>query len=124
LDELKQARLAHTGDRSPLALANRRIGALPPQDRKEAGQRLGAARKEIAQALADRQAVLEAEREARVLVEAAVDVTRPWDREPRGARHPLSTIQERVADVFTAMGWEVAEGPEVEAEWLNFDALN
>ena len=41
-----------------------------------------------------------------------------------GARHPLTLIQERVADVFVAMGWEVAEGPEVEAEWLNFDALN
>jgi phenylalanyl-tRNA synthetase alpha chain len=44
--------------------------------------------------------------------------------EPRGARHPLTTIQDLVADVFVAMGWEVAEGPEVEAEWLNFDALN
>src|SRR5690606_20594949 len=66
----------------------------------------------------------EAERDARVLVEEAVDVTLPYDREPRGARHPLTTIQERIADVFVAMGWEVAEGPEAEAEWLNFDALN
>ncbi len=43
---------------------------------------------------------------------------------PVGARHPITTIQEHVADIFVAMGWEVAEGPEVEAEWLNFDALN
>jgi phenylalanyl-tRNA synthetase alpha chain len=53
-----------------------------------------------------------------------VDVTLPWDRRPRGARHPLTTLQERIGDVFVAMGWEVAEGPEAEAEWFNFDALN
>ncbi|MGH8776589.1 MAG: phenylalanine--tRNA ligase subunit alpha [Jiangellaceae bacterium] len=124
LDMLKEVRLGHAGDRSPLALANREIGALPPQARKEAGQRVGAARRDVAAALADRQAVLEAERDVRVLVEEAVDVTLPWDRAPRGARHPLTTIQERVGDVFVAMGWEIAEGPEAEAEWLNFDALN
>ena len=124
LDELKQARLAHTGDRSPLALANRGIGALPPEDRKDAGRVIGAARRDVAEAVAARQAVLEAERDERVLVEEAVDVTLPWDRAPRGARHPLTTIQERVGDVFVAMGWEIAEGPEAEAEWLNFDALN
>ncbi|WP_020577504.1 phenylalanine--tRNA ligase subunit alpha [Actinopolymorpha alba] len=124
LDELRSARLAHAGDRSPLALANREIGALPPQARKDAGMRIGAARRAVNDALAARQAELEAEREARILVEEAVDVTVPWDVEPRGARHPLTTIQERIADVFVAMGWEVAEGPEAEAEWLNFDALN
>jgi phenylalanyl-tRNA synthetase alpha chain len=59
-----------------------------------------------------------------MLVEEAVDVTLPYDRVPRGARHPLTTLQERIADTFVAMGWEVAEGPEVEAEWFNFDALN
>jgi phenylalanyl-tRNA synthetase alpha chain len=124
LDALKEVRLAHAGDRSPLALANREIGALPPQARKEAGQRVGAARRDLADAIALRQAVLEAQRDRRVLVEEAVDVTLPSDRARAGARHPLATIQERVADVFVAMGWEVAEGPEVEAEWLNFDALN
>ena len=59
-----------------------------------------------------------------MLVEEAVDVTLPWDRGPRGARHPITQIAERIADVFVAMGWEVAEGPEVESSWLNFDALN
>jgi phenylalanyl-tRNA synthetase alpha chain len=53
-----------------------------------------------------------------------VDVTLPTGRRPVGARHPLELLQERVADVFVAMGWEIAEGPEVEAEWFNFDALN
>jgi phenylalanyl-tRNA synthetase alpha chain len=124
LAELKEVRLAHAGERSPLALANREIGALPPQARKEAGMRVGQARGAVNKALGERQAVLEAEHEARMLVEEAVDVTLPWDREPHGARHPLTTIQERICDVFVGMGWEVAEGPEVEAEWLNFDALN
>jgi phenylalanyl-tRNA synthetase alpha chain len=124
LDALKQVRIAHTGDRSPLAFANRRIGTLPPQDRAEAGKRVGEARTAISEAIAVRQRELEEARDARVLTEEAVDVTLPWDRAPHGARHPLSTIQERIADVFVAMGWEVAEGPELEAEWLNFDALN
>jgi phenylalanyl-tRNA synthetase alpha chain len=124
LAELKAARLAHAGNRSPLTLANREIGALPPQARKDAGIRLGAARRSVADAVAARQAELEAERDARVLVEETVDVTLPGDRRPRGARHPLQTLQERIADLFVGMGWEVAEGPEVEGEWFNFDALN
>src|SRR5215471_2441989 len=113
LDELKAARLAHA-----------EIGALPPQARAEAGRRVGAARREVTQALAARQEELEAERDQRALVEEAVDVTLPWDRAGQGARHPVTTLSERLADVFVAMGYEIAEGPEVEAEWYNFDALN
>lgn len=124
LEELKQVRLAHAGDRSPIALANREIGALPPAARSEAGKRIGGARKAVADALAERQAQLEAERDERVLVEETVDVTLPSARTPRGARHPLTTLQERIADAFVAMGYEVAEGPELEGEWFNFDALN
>jgi phenylalanyl-tRNA synthetase alpha chain len=124
LAELKQVRLEHAGDRSPLALANREIGALPPQAKKDAGQRVGRARGEVNPALAARTEVLEAEHEARMLVEETVDVTLPVSRRPRGSRHPLTTGAERIEDIFVAMGWEVAEGPIVEAEWLNFDALN
>ncbi|MGW2391800.1 phenylalanine--tRNA ligase subunit alpha [Streptomyces lydicamycinicus] len=124
LEELREVKVAHTGDRSPLALANREIGALPPHAKADAGKRVGQARGRVNQALKARQEELEAERDARVLVEEAVDVTLPYDRTPAGARHPLTTFMERVADVFVAMGYEVAEGPEVEAEWFNFDALN
>jgi phenylalanyl-tRNA synthetase alpha chain len=124
LDALKQVRLDHAGDRSPLALANREIGALPPQARKEAGQRVGQARGAINQALAARQEVLEAEHEERMLVEETVDVSLPTTRRRRGSRHPLTLQSELIADLFVAMGYEVAEGPVVEAEWLNFDALN
>jgi phenylalanyl-tRNA synthetase alpha chain len=124
LEQLKAARLAHAGDQSALALANREIGALPPQARKAAGQRVGAARGRVGAALAARQAELEAERDLRVLVDEAVDVTLPTGRERVGARHPLTTIQERLVDIFVAMGYEVADGPEAEASWFNFDALN
>ncbi|MFE2544665.1 phenylalanine--tRNA ligase subunit alpha [Actinacidiphila glaucinigra] len=124
LDALREVKVAHTGDRSPLALANREIGALPPHAKADAGKRVGQARGAVNQALKARQEVLESERDERVLVEEAVDVTLPYDRVPRGARHPLTTLSERIEDVFVAMGYEVAEGPEVEAEWFNFDALN
>jgi phenylalanyl-tRNA synthetase alpha chain len=124
LDELKAVRLAHAGDRSPLALANREIGALPPQAKAEAGQRVGQARQLVRQAVQERQAQLEAERDARVLVDEAVDVTLPFDRRSPGGRHPLSTLVDRICEVFLALGYQVADGPEVEAEWLNFDALN
>ena len=124
LDELKRVRTEHAGDRSPLALANREIGALPPQARKDAGMRVGQARGAVNQALAARTEALEVEAEERMLVEETVDVTLPWDRLPRGARHPITMMSDRIADIFVAMGWEVAEGPLVEAEWLNFDALN
>ena len=124
LDELKDARIAHFGDRAPLTLANAEIGALPPQARAQAGKRVGAARAAVRQAVADRTAALEADRDRRVLLEEAVDVTLPWDRLAPGARHPVTMTGDRLADVFVAMGYEVAEGPEAEAEWYNFDALN
>jgi phenylalanyl-tRNA synthetase alpha chain len=124
LEELKAARIAHDGDRSPLAVANAEIGALPVQERGEAGRRVGAARAQLREALRERQAQLEAERDRQVLITEAVDVTLPGARIPPGARHPVTTLSDRLSDVFVAMGYEVAEGPEVEAEWYNFDALN
>ena len=124
LDELKEVRLAHIGDRSPLALANREIGALPPAAKAEAGKRVGEARGQIQAALDARQVHLLAERDALVLEAERVDVTLPPDLLRLGGRHPLTTVMERIGDVFTALGYEIAEGPEAEAEWLNFDALN
>lgn len=124
LNQLKSARLEHAGDRSALALANREIGALPPAAKAEAGKRVGDARAVVRAALDQRLVELEAERDARVLVEESVDVTLPTGRREVGARHPLTTLMELMGEVFIAMGYEVAEGPEVEAEWMNFDALN
>jgi phenylalanyl-tRNA synthetase alpha chain len=124
LDELKTARLAHDGDRSPLSLANAGIAQLPREARADAGRRVGAARAQVREAIKQRQAQLEAERDRQVLITETVDVTLPGGRIPPGARHPVTMLADRLSDVFVAMGYEVAEGPEVEAEWYNFDALN
>jgi phenylalanyl-tRNA synthetase alpha chain len=124
LEALAAVRPAHLGDRAPVLLARRELGALPPAARAEAGKRVNAARAAVTEAYGARLAELEAERDERVLAEERVDVTLPWDRNPRGARHPITTLMDRIADIFVGMGYEVAEGPELEAEWLNFDALN
>jgi len=124
LDALAAVKPAHLGDRSPLSTARREIGALPPQAKAEAGRRLNESRAAAQAAFDERRVMLQAERDARVLREEAVDVTLPWDRTHTGARHPITTLGERIVDVFVGMGYEVAEGPELEAEWFNFDALN
>jgi len=124
LDALAALKSVHLGERAAVSSARRELGALPPQARADAGKRVNAARVQIQAAYDARRRELTAERDERVLRAEAVDVTLPWDRAPRGARHPLTTIVERMCDVFVAMGYEVAEGPELEAEWLNFDALN
>jgi phenylalanyl-tRNA synthetase alpha chain len=124
LDELKEARLAHYADRAPLFLARAEIGALPPEAKADAGRRVGAAINNVKTALQARQERLERLRDEQVLVTERVDVTLPYDRQPAGARHPVGMLADKLADVFVAMGYEVAEGPEVEAEWYNFDALN
>ena len=124
LPALKEARLAFTGDASALAGASRGIGALDKADRPTAGKLLGAARSRLNKALAERQSVLEAEAEARMLETEAVDVTVPTGRIELGARHPLDVLVDEITDLFVAMGWSIAEGPELEHEWFDFDALN
>ena len=124
LPALKEARLAFTGDASALAGASRGIGALDKADRPTAGKLLGAARSRLNKALAERQSVLEAEAEARMLETEAVDVTVPTGRIEPGARHPLDVLVDEITDLFVAMGWSIAEGPELEHEWFDFDALN
>ncbi len=122
--DLKAARIAHTGESSALARLNATIRALPNTEKPAAGKLIGQARGRVNGAIAEREAVLAAgEREA--LLEAErVDVTAAPLRRPTGARHPLTIVRETVEDVFTGMGWEIAEGPELEHEWFNFDALN
>ncbi|WP_305091532.1 phenylalanine--tRNA ligase subunit alpha [Prescottella sp. R16] len=124
LDALAQAKIEHLGDKAPIALAKRGLGALPKTDRADAGKRVNVARTRVVAAFDARREVLLAERDAAVLVAEAIDVTLPSGRRPAGARHPITIISEQIADVFVGMGWEVAEGPEVETEHFNFDALN
>jgi phenylalanyl-tRNA synthetase alpha chain len=124
LDALAGARIEQLGDHAPVRLAKREIGALPPHARADAGRRVNAAIDELTAAYDRRLATLQAERDAHVLADEVVDITLPARRARVGARHPLTQLTDRVADVFVGLGWEVAEGPEVEHEWFNFDALN
>ena len=124
LDELARAKTEHLGDRSPIALARQALGSLPKTDRADAGKRVNVVRAEVQRGYDERLAVLRAERDASVLVAERIDVTLPSTRQPLGARHPITILAEHVADTFVAMGWELAEGPEVETEQFNFDALN
>ncbi|BBY83786.1 phenylalanine--tRNA ligase subunit alpha [Mycolicibacterium pulveris] len=124
LEALAHAKTEHLGDRSPIALARQSLGKLPKTDRADAGKRVNVARGEVQRAYDARLAVLRAERDAAVLVAERIDVTLPSTRTQVGARHPITILAEHVADAFVAMGWELAEGPEVESEQFNFDALN
>lgn len=124
LDALARAKTEHLGDCSPLALARQALGSVAKDQRADAGKRVNAARGEAQQGYDERLAALRAERDAAVLVAERIDVTLPSTRQPTGARHPITILAEHVADTFIAMGWEVADGPEVESEQFNFDALN
>ncbi|HBS76055.1 MAG: phenylalanine--tRNA ligase subunit alpha [Microbacterium sp.] len=122
--ELKAVRAAHTGEGSPLARLNARMRDVPKDKKAEFGKLVGQARGQVSQALAAREAeIVEAETAARLEAER-VDITALAHRARTGARHPLTLLQEEISDIFVSMGWEIAEGPELEHEWFNFDALN
>lgn len=122
--ELRAARSAHVGESSLLARFNASLKTIAPEERASAGKLVGQARARVTQALESREGELAAAEEAARLASEAVDVTAVPSRFKAGARHPLSLLMEQMSDVFVAMGWEIAEGPELENEWFNFDALN
>ena len=124
LDALKEVKIAHVGDRSPIARANQQLGSLSAQERATFGKIIGQAKSAVLLAFEERERELEVERDARVLIEERVDVSIPARRVPRGGLHPLTILTNEICDLFLGMGYRVAEGPELEAEWLNFDALN
>jgi len=121
---LKAARAAHSADGSPLANFNAAIRNLPGDQKAAAGQLVGGARARVNEAFAAQESVILAAEEAAQLAAEAVDVTAVPTRWRAGARHPLSLLMEQMSDLFISMGWEIGEGPELEHEWFNFDALN
>ena len=124
LDSLKSARLAHLGDKAPISLASRGLGSLAPEEKASAGKLIGEAKSAIAAALDQATQKLEAERDAKVLLEEIVDITLPVNRAHRGGLHPITIIKNEISDFFVEQGYAVEEGPELESGWLNFDALN
>ena len=121
---LRFARTEHTGEASALARLNASLRDLPKDQKAAAGKLVGQARSRVMQALAARESdIAEAEATAQLAAEA-LDVTALASRWTPGARHPLLMLEERIVDIFVGMGWEQGEGPELESEWFNFDALN
>ena len=124
LDQLKQVRIDFIGDKSKLAKANQSLGTLSPEQRAEFGKLIGMERAKVNQAFEARKIALEADRDARVLIEERVDVTLPTRRSLKGGLHPLTLLTNEISDLFLGLGYRIAEGPELESEWLSFDALN
>ena len=124
LEDLKLVKIDFVGDRSELAKVNRELGKLDGLDRAHFGKVIGIARARVNNCFQDREIILAAERDQRILQEEKVDVTLPGRRTLRGGLHPLTLLTNEISDLFLGLGYRVAEGPEMESEWLNFDALN
>ena len=122
--ELRTARAAHAGEQSPLAQFNASLKTIAVEERAAAGKLVGQGRARVGEALSAREAELAVAEENARLAGEAVDVTAVASRWRTGSRHPLSLLMEHMGDVFVGMGWEIAEGPELENEWFNFDSLN
>ncbi|SJM70344.1 Phenylalanyl-tRNA synthetase alpha chain [Gulosibacter sp. 10] len=121
---LKRVRSEHIGEGSTLAQLNSFMRHVPKEQKKEAGKLVGSARGRVNQAFAAREEALAAAEEAARIEAEAVDVTAAARRERNGARHPLTMLRDRVSDIFTGIGWDIVDGPELESEWYNFDSLN
>lgn len=124
LDEIDAARTAHLGKKSALALVQRQLGGMDADARRSVGAAVNDVRARLSEIEAARRAVLTDERDRVVLAAEAIDVTLP-PRVPRhGALHPVQETMEAMLDILIGLGYRVAEGPQVETEWFNFDALN
>ncbi|MFH1981252.1 MAG: phenylalanine--tRNA ligase subunit alpha [Pseudomonadota bacterium] len=98
----------------------RNVSALAPEERPRAGKRTNQAKQAIESAIAERSAALTADSE----IHRSIDVSLPGRPAPAGFRHPITTITNEICDIFTRMGFSIAEGPEVETDHYNFEALN
>ncbi len=124
LAELDAAEVAALGRKAPMSDLKRGIGALPEDDRRAVGRLLNEARVQIETALAARRTALAEGEESRALRADAVDVTLPGRTRAPGHPHPISLVWNRIVSVFIGMGYRIAEGPELETDWFNFEALN
>ena len=124
MEELKAIKTQYAGAESAMTQASKAIGALPKDQKKDAGKLMGKLRADFGRAFDTKEKQVKAEEEARELAAETVDMTLPVNRKPLGARHPLPKLMEDVEDFFISMGWQISDGPEVETEWYDFDALN
>jgi phenylalanyl-tRNA synthetase alpha chain len=121
---LEEVRLAALGKKGEISLKMRELGTMSPEERQVAGPALNALKDEIGAAIAAKKAALaDAALDERLRTEW-LDVTLPGRPRRQGTIHPISQVTEEVTAIFADMGFSVAEGPQIETDWHNFDALN
>jgi len=123
-DALEALRVALLGKNGSITAQLKSLGALPPEQRKAAGEAINRTRDAIAGALAARKIELDAVALDARLATETVDVTLPGRNGARGGIHPVSRTLERITDIFGRLGYELSDGPEIEDDWHNFEALN
>lgn len=123
-DEIRQLHIDILGRKGVLSSINRRLGALAPDDRRELGQIINAVRDEIEIALESRLRGLEASERAARIESEALDVTLPGRAPVRGGIHPITQVIDEILDAFIGIGFQVVEGPVIETDHYNFEALN
>ena len=123
-DALESVRLAALGKKGEISLKMRELGQMSPEQRQVAGPALNGLKAEVEAALKARKTALDdAALDARLQAEW-LDVTLPGRPRPTGTIHPISQVMDELTAIFSDMGFSVAEGPQVESDWFNFDALN
>jgi phenylalanyl-tRNA synthetase alpha chain len=124
LDDLKAVELDTIGKKGSFARLKRQLGSLDPDERRRVGQLVNDRRDAVEAAVSSRKQVLEAAARREQLEAERLDLTEHPARRRRGHLHITTASQQRLEDVFVGMGFTVAEGPEVETDWFNFEALN
>jgi phenylalanyl-tRNA synthetase alpha chain len=115
---------AWLGKKGRLTAELKTLGNLPPEQRREMGQGVNALKRELAEAVEARREALERAALDQRLASETVDVTLPGRAVDAGGPHPVSRAMRRIIDIFRGLGFEVADGPEVEDDYYNFEALN
>jgi phenylalanyl-tRNA synthetase alpha chain len=124
LEELDEAQVSVLGRKAPFSQLQRNLGSLDEEQRRTVGARVNAVRAELTAAIEARRDVLREAAEATLLEADRIDMSLPGRRPRLGSLHPLTLVERDVIEVFTRMGFRVAEGPEIEDDWHNFQALN
>ncbi|MBA2610225.1 MAG: phenylalanine--tRNA ligase subunit alpha [Actinobacteria bacterium] len=124
LDELREAESSVLGKHGVFAAAKKRLASLAPEERAPAGASINAARAAVEAAIGERRAALSTGERAKLLESDRIDLTERRRPEQRGHLHLVTQTQQHLEDVFVAMGFSVEEGPLVETDWHNFQALN
>ena len=123
-DAVEALRVALLGKSGSITARLKSLGALPADQRKAAGESINRVRDAIGIALAARKVELDAAALDARLASETIDVTLPGRNGGSGGLHPVSRTMERIADIFGRLGYELADGPEIEDDWHNFEALN